>query len=447
VSIPPKFNGMTDEQIVSYLETSGNVSGLTDVEIAWMLSNKQGVLATINYDTLEAFNSLLSSVNLSRVLTPAKMLVIVNDPLLTSIEKVKQVDSSTLNMSGEPIKETNVLKLNLSAFIGTSMAANASDLVNSVNSFSELLGVVSVLELVSTTIPQVPSIVNSFSQTANTLFADFYKGLESLVSGTFSVTDISKSIDPGYGFQGVVGGTGNSGQYIAYGGLETPANQQTDSSLKYIELENVLTRTLRQDWKTRNAKPGNPLILEAYALSGRNYDRDGTTGEFVWAAPYVNWVLNKSGLPYLKTISPSAYSSYGNPVDFGNFKNVRKNDIVIFKSSFGIAHIGFIQSYDPKTDTLRVLGGNQAGTVKITKFSGLKITPELYISHIRRNWTLPADKDVPLFDISLPTRPGQQTSGPSTVRLPTRPGQAGSGPAYRIDYSAGGAGALGGTTV
>ena len=270
--------------------------------------------------------------------------------------------------------------------------------------------------------------------------------VKSFVSG-----DVAGLVDPGFGHRNAVGGTHDTGMFFQYGKTkelsDLPGSESSVSGEKYNALLNTLNNTLRQDWKPKNSEPGNPLIIEAYKLSGRDYKKDGSTGEYIWNTAYVNWVLNKSGLDYLKVMSPSAYAMYGSPVNFGTFKNVRKGDIIVFSSGFGLGMVGFVWNYDKQTNNVSVLAGCLSGTLKISKFLLTRTNPEFYVSHIRRNWTIPADKDVPLFDTSMPTRPGQQVSGPASAGLPTRPGQAASGPAQRIDYSAGGAGAIGGTIV
>ena len=237
--------------------------------------------------------------------------------------------------------------------------------------------------------------------------------------------DLRGIIDLGFGFKNAKGGPGSTGTFLQYGSSQSPAASTTaNDTTGYTNLERTLTQTLSQDWKTKNSEPGNPLILAAYAYSGKDYKRDGQTGEYVWNAAFVNWVLAKSGLDFIKTMSPMAYATYGNPVDFGTFKKVRKYDIVVMNSAHGLGHIGFVWAYDPKTNMLTVLGGNQAGTVKLTKITVSRSDPALYMSHIRRNWKIPADKDVPLFQTTLPTRPGQQTSGATALR-DTRAGGTG----------------------
>lgn len=460
---PLKFDGMTDEQIGVFLNTTPNIESLIDAEISWLLLNKQPVVDLIDFDHLDNFNEQIKAVDFSKTLTSQQVISIINDPVLVSISKTGEVAEQEDYGNGNiiTVNKRVTIKLDVSS-LSAVVSANSSQsggpisLLTGSNFINEIIGVVTILDLVVNELPKTQLLPTSVSQNMNTMFGDFFNGLGSLASNIANIpSDIAKSIDPGFGFTNAIGGANNAGTMVGYGGVQTPATTSTSEQTStgstpdtttYKRLDDILTMTLRQDWKAKNAKPGNPLILEAYAISGRNYDKDGTTGEYAWSAAFVNWVLNKAGLDYLKVMSPSAYSAYGNPVNFGTFKKVRKNDIIVYKSSFGIGIAGFVMGYDPTTDMVSVLGGNQGGTVKITKLPGLRVTPELFVSHVRRNWAIPAELDVPLFQTTMPTRPGQETSGPAAISTPTRPGQETSGPPLRIDYS-NGTGSLGGTFV
>ncbi len=463
MDMPAKFNGMTDEQIGVFLNVDNNIEGLVASEITWLLLNKQNVVNIIDFDHLDNFNEKIKITDFSNSLTSQQVITIINDPTLVSISKTGEVEEVEEYPSGNiTVKNRVTIKLDLSSLSsaisssGSSESSGPIGLLSGSNFINEIIGVVSILDLVVNELPKTTLSSTAVSQNLNTMFGGLFTGISNLASNLTNVpADIAKSIDPGFGFTNAIGGSSNAGTSLGYGGGQAPASSTStagqsstgtipDTTL-YKKLDDILTMTLRQDWKTKNAKPGNPLILEAYALSGRNYDKDGTTGEYAWSAAYVNWVLNKAGLDYLKVMSPAAYAGYGSPVNFGTFKNVRKNDIIVYKSSFGIGIAGFVMGYDPATDMVSVLGGNQGGTVKITKLPGLKVSPELYVSHIRRNWAIPSELDVPLFQTAMPTRPGQQVSGPATLGLPTIPGQETSGP-LRIDYS-NGTGSLGGTFV
>lgn len=414
---PEKFDGMTDQQIIDYLNTPGNLSNLVSYDIAWLLTEKQTVFNGFTFDTLEEFNTLLATIDLSNDLTSSQIISITTDPVLNAVQKTKTVTETT---SDDPpitiVKESTTIKLDISAFAAKTASgsgASLSDIIASADFLNQLTGVVAILDMIAKGIPSIPTLAQTFSQTINSIYKDFYSSLQTLSSSlqNFPVSDIRNNTDPGFGFVNGLGGTGNTGTSLSYGGVQDNTPQPTPNTEIYAKLESVINTTLRQDWRAKNAKPGNPLILEAYAISGRNYDKDGNTGEYAWAAPFVSWVLYKTGLPYLKVMSPMAYAGYGNPVEIGTLKKIRKYDIIVFNSASTISHVGFVMSINKNDNTISVLGGNQAGTVKITKFPITQNSAQLYISHIRRNWAIPTDRDTPLIPVTQPTRPGQQTSG------------------------------------
>ena len=194
-----------------------------------------------------------------------------------------------------------------------------------------------------------------------------------------------------------------------------PAPEAPDSYSKLIE---VLERTLTQDWAVKSndgsgqkpseitedprgkdqvppPPPGtNPLIMEAYRISGQaTLTKDGTEGEYAWHTAFVNWVLSKAGLPIIVSMSAQAYYTYGNRVNHTNLNNLkaRKGDLVIFNSKTGAKHIGFFWGFDKDAKTVQILGGNQAGTVKLSDFPFSLKDGDFYVTHIRRNWEVPAE--------------------------------------------------------
>ena len=153
----------------------------------------------------------------------------------------------------------------------------------------------------------------------------------------FPVKDLVGNTDLGYGLSQGAGGADNSGSFLIFSPSANPdpALSSLGVSPGYESLNTILKKTLSQDWKTRNADPGNPLIIEAYRISGREYKKDGRSGEYSWHTAFVNWALSKAGITPLQTMSAFAYEKYGKKVDFHNPINLRKNDIVIFKSVVG----------------------------------------------------------------------------------------------------------------
>lgn len=250
------------------------------------------------------------------------------------------------------------------------------------------------------------------------------------------LSDLNNNIDPGFGFNAGSGQSNTESQnMLSYGNI----GQTPTSASVYDQLEKVLSASLTQDWKTKNSSPGNPLIIKAYALSGRNYDRDGFSNEYNWNTPFVNWVFSECGLASIKNMSPQSYNGYGNPVDFGTFKNVRKNDIIIFKSMSNIGSIGFVRGFNPKTNKITVIGGNFGGTVKELQIPFSRSDPVIRVTHVRRNWEIPAEMDVPLFQFK--SSPYAMIA--SRPEIPTTSARS----ATRRDINVGGSGAASGGTL
>jgi len=109
----------------------------------------------------------------------------------------------------------------------------------------------------------------------------------------------------------------------------------------------------------------NPRIKEFQesVIKGYFTDDGGSGRENAWCAAFVNWCLQQTGQPTLKTndsfdpMRAKKYMSYGNPsgANFGSFG--------IMKGS----HIGIVVGTD-KNGNVLMLGGNQADSVNITVF-------------------------------------------------------------------------------
>ena len=405
---------------------------LTESESANLASHASNTFLTTKIES-STLSSLLEDNAFQSLLDTTKLPDMLD--LLKSNEFIKVAGTTDLGARVDP---SNLFKLlEKSAALGS-----VANLFQGNDDLKKIAGDINLLntQLAATSAGQVlfdniakpiENIFNQVSKSAteadNELLSDVVNHI-TLLAAPFQKLipeDLKGIIDLGFGFKNATGGPAASGTFLQYGSSQSPAAGTTSTDTTgYTNLENTLNKTLSQNWKTKNSEPGNPLILEAYAYSGKNYKKDGQTGEFVWNAAFVNWVLAKSGLDFIKTMSPMAYATYGNPIEFGTFKKVRKYDIVVMSSAHGLGHIGFVWAYDNKTNLVTVLGGNQAGTVKLTKIPLSRSDPALYMSHIRRNWKIPADKDVPLFQTTLPTRPGQQTSGAAASR-DTRAGGTG----------------------
>lgn len=191
------------------------------------------------------------------------------------------------------------------------------------------------------------------------------------------------------------------------------------STTPYEKLIEVLEKSLSQDWAVKSGEGDgilpseleesrdprgksqipppppntNPLIMEAYRISGQpGLTKDGTTGEYAWHTAFVNWVLSKAGFAIVASMSAQAYYTYGNRVNHTNLNNLkaRKGDLVIFNSRTGAKHIGFFWGFNKDAKTVQILGGNQAGTVKLSDFPFSLTDGDFYVTHIRRNWEVPA---------------------------------------------------------
>ena len=235
-----------------------------------------------------------------------------------------------------------------------------------------------------------------------------------------ALADLAGSSDAGFGYNGAH--STPSGEQIAQTTDATPealeGGPAPEGSTPYKKLIEVLERTLTQDWAVKSGKGDgikpseqdgdprgksqipppppntNPLIMEAYRISGQpGLTRDGTSGEYAWHTAFVNWVLSKAGFTIVASMSAQAYYSYGNRVNHTNFNNLRarKGDLVIFNSRTGAKHIGFFWGIDKAAKTVKILGGNQAGKVKVSNFPFSLKNGDFYVTHIRRNWEVPAE--------------------------------------------------------
>ena len=182
----------------------------------------------------------------------------------------------------------------------------------------------------------------------------------------------------------------------------------------WAAIDFMINKALGMDWRVRNADPGNENILEAYRFAGRAFTQDGGTGQFSWAAAFATWILVKSGFQGLRTMSPTAFRTYGFPVRFHAGPLVtytRKWDLVIFTSNLNIQHVGFIQSYDPQRQTMRIVGGDQGDTVKVTEMPFSVTNPLFRVTHVRRNWSFSALEDTSI----VPGGPGTPASDVTPV--------------------------------
>ena len=289
-----------------------------------------------------------------------------------------------------------------------------------------------------------------------------------------ALRDIATSTDAGFGYTG--SRSTSSGAAIRQSSTITPEAEEggppPTATTPYKRLIEILERTLTQDWRARSgssegtvpssqdprgreqvppAPPGsNPLIMEAYRISGQaNFTRDGVSGEYSWHTAFVNWVLSKAGLDINASMSAQAYYTYGDRVNHTNLRNLaaKRGDLVIFNSRTGAKHIGFLWEFNDQTNKISILGGNQAGTVKISEFPFSLKDGDFYVTHIRRNWVVPpgtvtvyasgtATETAPSTESPIgPTTPVNSTAT-ETVPSNARSGSSVSGPGLdRAEFS------------
>ena len=155
-------------------------------------------------------------------------------------------------------------------------------------------------------------------------------------------------------------------------------------------LENVLT----QDW-TEKGRPGNPRILQCYRVTGNAYEQDQDAMAYAWCAAFVSWALEESGIGGIKSMSSQAYATYGAEVGWRDTSQIRKGDVVVFKSKTrGGGHVGFVWEVDKQNQRFKVLGGNQGDNAKISNYQFESNSQ--YTLTIRRNWAIPTELDTPI---------------------------------------------------
>jgi len=141
-------------------------------------------------------------------------------------------------------------------------------------------------------------------------------------------------------------------------------------------------------------RAGNPKILTCYNACGFGSLKDDQTA---WCAGFAGWALKTNCLPSLVTLSSQAYRGYGTSIPITDPALWRWNDLVVFKSHTNPAqgHVGFYRGYDPTTRRIRILGGNQGNTLKLSNFL-FDDGKTLFVAYIGRNWTVSPEFDKPI---------------------------------------------------
>jgi len=183
-----------------------------------------------------------------------------------------------------------------------------------------------------------------------------------------------------------------------------PTATDFDENISGFEiLEKNLQKALASDWRV-NGK--NKNILDAFVLSGYDYSKDGYKAEYNWNVAFVNYILSKSGIRYLRTCQVTPYENYGTSIPFSRFDKVRKNDILVFKTIDFKQVLGFVQSYDPATRTCSAIVGNANRDVRLVKNIPVSGTnPKLRLVSVRRNWDIPEKLDKPLYNVKSARNP------------------------------------------
>lgn len=157
----------------------------------------------------------------------------------------------------------------------------------------------------------------------------------------------------------------------------------------WAALERILTGTLNEAkggaWKETG---NNPKIIACFAAGGNKATNDRTTP---WCAGFMSKMLLEAGIESLRSLSSQAYRKYGTEIGVTDWARVRKNDIIIVSYGGGTGHVGFFRGYDQARNKVMILGGNQSDNVTLAPFG------TSMISSIKRNWSVPAEYDKPLY--------------------------------------------------
>lgn len=127
------------------------------------------------------------------------------------------------------------------------------------------------------------------------------------------------------------------------------------------------------------------------AFPGQVWYKQQAEPKHFWSALYVNYILYQAGAGALRTQSALDYACYGQEIDWRNWENVRKYDIVVFKfKEHSGGHVGFVTEFDPATQKVKVIGGNQLNQSKVSEY--LIETADWYLLSVRRNWPNPGNE-------------------------------------------------------
>jgi uncharacterized protein (TIGR02594 family) len=109
----------------------------------------------------------------------------------------------------------------------------------------------------------------------------------------------------------------------------------------------------------------NPLIVTWLRRISSWVNDDETA----WCAAFVNAMAAEAGYEQSGKLNARSFMEVGIPIAL---ENAKPGDVVVFwrvaKDSWE-GHVAFFVSYDPHSQLVRVLGGNQSDSVSITNYS------------------------------------------------------------------------------
>jgi len=121
---------------------------------------------------------------------------------------------------------------------------------------------------------------------------------------------------------------------------------------------------LKLDWSEKEGTESNPLITECYkAVDGLDNPEMLDDSKTAWCSAWMNKKIQDAGGKGTRSSAARSWLRWGQEV-----KEPKVGDIVIFKrgNSSWQGHVAFYLSMDE--DYIRVLGGNQHNTVKISYY-------------------------------------------------------------------------------
>lgn len=139
---------------------------------------------------------------------------------------------------------------------------------------------------------------------------------------------------------------------------------------------NYSLRLLGLDW---NESVDNKLIRQLWDELGILDPDYAIKNNISWCAVFVGAILKRTGWKYLRTASSRNYQNYGGEDAILNGNNIEEKisnaqagDILIFSrnNSGNLGHIGFFTGeYNPDTNLIGCLGGNQRNSLNISYFT------------------------------------------------------------------------------